>query len=598
MFRDRERGISVINPKASEWLVQRDTKSLLAGIVYGQGMKGRARAAQNPVPAGFPQELWNAATQRANAVIASMATGGQSGETPETPSDWQFDSEAFQFGVAAGRVLEGWEIDGGLLMPRTMVKYYIRLESSDTVRITFRLYWDSFPFNNRTAYIIWGDESGVTMAPSDRNQPSHFYENGGDYIITVISASPLTVENSEFSSEMNHSYAGVYIDKPGGVYCGSDEEAILTPLRAVCLYGEVREIANSAFQNCVNLTDVTDLSKNTSGTLYSWVGANAFKNCSSLVSVTIADDICRQSIGTYAFCNCASLANVTIPDSVISIGDYAFKNCASLASVTIPDAVTRVRYQTFCNCTSLTSVTIPEGVTAIESAAFYGCSALTNVEIPSGVTIISDSVFRKCASLSGITIPNGATSIEQYAFKDSGLTSVTIPDSVTSIGRDAFNGCGRLTSVTILNGVTPLHISGYAGAGSEHGVSGISGLTFGGCASLTNITIPGRVQGIPWNAFFGCVALTNVTICEGVSLIGYKAFENCPNLRTVTLPASLTLIGYDAFGHYLRGPLDLYYAGTYEQWWAINPQRAYTWEYVNNCVVHYNSAGPDNAHND
>lgn len=95
MFRDREGGISVENQKALEWFGQRDKKSLMAGIVYGQGLKGRA-----------------------NILQSSSETQSPSGNAPGTPDNWEFDKDAFCFGVAAGRSLEGWETDGaGMFVP-------------------------------------------------------------------------------------------------------------------------------------------------------------------------------------------------------------------------------------------------------------------------------------------------------------------------------------------------------------------------------------------------------------------------------------------------------------------------------------------------
>ena len=67
--------------------------------------------------------------------------------------------------------------------------------------------------------------------------------------------------------------------------------------------------------------------------------------------------------------------SVTIPDTidgrkVTSIGGYAFRDCTSLTSVTIPDSVTSIGHGAFDNCTNLTSITIPDSVTSIGDYAF------------------------------------------------------------------------------------------------------------------------------------------------------------------------------------------------------------------------------------
>ena len=115
------------------------------------------------------------------------------------------------------------------------------------------------------------------------------------------------------------------------------------------------------------------------GTTYSvtFIGYGAFRDCSSLTSITIPNSV--TSIGNNAFENCSSLTSVTIGNSVTSIGINAFENCSSLTSVTIPNSVTSIRTSVFNNCSSLTSITIPNSVTSIGSSAFYGCDGLTSV---------------------------------------------------------------------------------------------------------------------------------------------------------------------------------------------------------------------------
>ena len=82
-------------------------------------------------------------------------------------------------------------------------------------------------------------------------------------------------------------------------------------------------------------------------------------------------------IGICAFRDCSSLTSVTIPNSVTSIGSGAFDGCSSLTSVTIPDSVTNIGDCAFCDCSSLTSVTIPNSVTSIGERVFSECGELT-----------------------------------------------------------------------------------------------------------------------------------------------------------------------------------------------------------------------------
>lgn len=131
------------------------------------------------------------------------------------------------------------------------------------------------------------------------------------------------------------------------------------------------------------------------------------------------------SIGAEAFRDCDGLMSVTISDSVTSIGINAFRDCGGLTSITIGDGVTSIGESAFEGCTSITSITIPDSVTSIGVAALFGCRGLVSVMIPDSVTSIGDGTFAGC----------------------SGLTNVTIGNNVTSIGGGAFSDCSKLTSM-------------------------------------------------------------------------------------------------------------------------------------------------------
>ena len=315
------------------------------------------------------------------------------------------------------------------------------------------------------------------------------------------------------------------------------------------------------------------------------IGVDAFKDCSSLASVTIPNSV--TSIGAQAFRGCKALQSVTIPNSVTNIGGSAFEGCKALQSVTIPNRVTNIGGFAFCGCSSLESVTIPNSVKSIDNGVFYGCSSLESVTIPNSVKSIGSYAFYGCSSTTSINIPNSVTSIDDKAFSGcSGLTSITveegntyydsrnncnaiietksntlilgckntiIPTSVTSIGNDAFFDCVSLESVTIPNSVTSIGKSAFSGCRSlesvtiPNSVTSIGNNAFGGCSNLQSVTIPNSVTSIDANAFDGCSSLQSVTIPNSVTSIGNYAFYGCSSLESVTIPNSVMSIGYAAF---------------------------------------------------
>ena len=142
------------------------------------------------------------------------------------------------------------------------------------------------------------------------------------------------------------------------------------------------------------------------------------------------------SIGDDAFRDCTSLTSITIPDSVTSIGRGALWGCSGLTSITIPDSVTRIGSYAFLGCSGLTSITVAQGNTKYHSAGnclietesktlIAGCKTSV-IPTDGSVTIIGHFAFYGCRNLTSITIPDSVTSIRLHVFYDcSGLTSIT-----------------------------------------------------------------------------------------------------------------------------------------------------------------------------
>ena len=306
---------------------------------------------------------------------------------------------------------------------------------------------------------------------------------------------------------------------------------------------DVTSIGVGAFRNCTSLTSITI------GNHVSNIGNWAFERCTSLTSITIGSHV--SNIGSWAFANCSSLTSITIPNSVTSIESSAFENCSSLTSITIGNHVSNIGSGAFANCSSLTSVTIPNSVTSIGGGAFSGCSSLTSVTIPENITSINSGAFKGCSSLTSITwnakncsdfsanegapfyychritsftFGNSVEYIPAYlCCRMSNLSSITIPNCVTSIGVGAFSDCTSLTSITIGNHV-----------------SNIGNGAFRNCSSLTSVTIPNSVTSIGYEAFDGCSSLTSVTIPYSVTSIGQKVFSSCPSITSIIVESGNT----------------------------------------------------------
>lgn len=288
------------------------------------------------------------------------------------------------------------------------------------------------------------------------------------------------------------------------------------------------------------------------------IALNAFRDCSSLISVTIPNSV--TSIGSYSFCNCSSLTSVTIPNSVKSIESGAFWNCTSLVSVTIPNSVTSIGGWAFMDCISLSSLFIPSSVIEMEYSPFDRCTALTDLQIdkenPSfmiedGIIFSKDKTtlffYLYSKKDKSYTIPSTITKLAYGAFSyNPHLTSVIIPNSITSIESASFFRCTGLISVTIPNTVTSI--------GEQ---------AFEGCQSLSSIYIPNSVELIGESAFWECKNLETVKIGSGVKSIDVMTFGNCSALRTLyCYAATPPILGYRSyskigvFDH--AGPATLY----------------------------------------
>lgn len=244
----------------------------------------------------------------------------------------------------------------------------------------------------------------------------------------------------------------------------TNEDVIIADAFSECNYLEkiiftnsIKKIAESAFKDCDNLTDVYF-----DGTIEDWCNiefgdSNANPMSKSLYlyikdqtdsyaiinNLIIPESIAK--IGSYQFYGINTITNIILNENIYSIGNYAFGYCNKLETIKMFDSITSIGEGAFYNCSSLTKIEIPSGITCIYDKTFYNCTSLENIGIDGQLREIGDYAFYSCSSLVNIEIPNTLLTIGSYAFYNcDSLSRIVIPTSVTTILSYAFGYCENL----------------------------------------------------------------------------------------------------------------------------------------------------------
>lgn len=277
---------------------------------------------------------------------------------------------------------------------------------------------------------------------------------------------------------------------------------------------------------------------------------------------------------------------------MVKIEEYAFKNCTSLTSVTIPASVTYLEG----------SEDYGSGMYGGYFYVFEGCDALREIKVALDNPVFSSQdgiLYNKDGSVliccppgrnGEVIVSRSVTVVDEGAFDGChGLAAVTIPSSVTSIGVGAFMGCKGLTVMfmgeepqvwggDIFSGATNVKVYVQPGQGWQ-GVPGMwqgvpvayapgavsywydfnddGGITLMGVASgmpSGSWVLPSTYDGYPVTAigvdFPGTSKeslVTEVVIPASVRVIEDEAFDEMPKLKSVVLNEGLEEIGVDVF---------------------------------------------------
>jgi hypothetical protein len=151
-----------------------------------------------------------------------------------------------------------------------------------------------------------------------------------------------------------------------------------------------------------------------------------FMGAASLKTVVFEGNIdyANNWLGMYAFKDCTSLQSITVPEGIDNLGkgysyeSSTFANCTSLKSVTLlsPD-FKGIGYRAFENCTALETVTFNDALytsasklVGLGKSAFRNCSSLVNFKFPYNVAYNSSDyqAFENCTSLTGVITITGS----------------------------------------------------------------------------------------------------------------------------------------------------------------------------------------------
>ena len=283
------------------------------------------------------------------------------------------------------------------------------------------------------------------------------------------------------------------------------------------------------------------------------IADSAFIECTNLTAVKFPTTL--ERIGEYAFKLCESLKSIDIPDSVTEIGQYAFWMCHSLSKVRLSANLSRIKSNTFSE-TAIEEIEIPKSVKLIEDQAFGDCYDLQDVRLPDNIEI-ADSAFEGCNCLNAAD----AIYLNLYGNPHYKLVKVfphafhySIPDDVVEIGGNVLEDCDNIESIVIPDSVKIIHEGAFSGSKIKmikigKGVASLPDSCFGGCESLEEIDIPDHISSIGGGCFCKCSKIKTIKIGKSMTSLPDSCFSGCESLEEFDVPAHISSIGQSCFSN-------------------------------------------------
>ena len=278
------------------------------------------------------------------------------------------------------------------------------------------------------------------------------------------------------------------------------------------------------------------------------VCANAFKNVTSLQSVKLAYCLTYGNISTIdasAFEGCVNLTDINLSDELTTINGLAFYN-TGLTEITVPASLTKITAASAAGKTVspfaggvLRKVTFADGVTKSLQGMFMGTTSLEEVVLPESLKTIDQNTFKDCSGLKKLSVVKSDQETGEYVAAEENVL-----DTVETINAGAFNGCSSLETLTLKN-VAKIDSSDtnrtFGGCMSLKKVS-VTGVTTTDNTGKTTLSTT-----IGTSAFKDNKALKEINL-DTIKTVSQEAFRGCGVADDGTDPATLTLNNVNAIG--------------------------------------------------
>ena len=221
-------------------------------------------------------------------------------------------------------------------------------------------------------------------------------------------------------------------------------------------------------------------------------------------------DLGRNLMSDIKFGLESSLHTLNISDNVKSIGDNAFKNYTSLSTISIGSGLEYSGMDAFAGC--------PVSQAHVSDIGKWCAIDFANTN--ANPASISRTIYLNNSVVENLEIPDDVVEVKPFVFYNNLAKMVKLGSNVKKIGQSAFDNNTELGIVVFNNDL--VEIDGYAFKGCvklqeldlKDKVETIGDNAFFGCSAVTAVTVPASVKSIGTGAFGGCSLLSTTNISD------------------------------------------------------------------------------------